>query len=126
MAFTSGDSRGDTDDRQYVRLNVNGDVRTRRLYNTPGGDYVNNRGTQWKIHIENTFGYHCVQLQQIKSISIIAGGDDGWQVSSIATYVSYDNYGRNSRLLSLNLDAYRWLDTDKSTQKEFKLHIQRC
>ena len=126
MAFTSGRGGAGSDNHHSIRLNVNGQVRTRYLYDLPGDDYEKNKGDLWKIHIENTFGFYCVKPDQIKSISLVAGSDDAWEVSSVATFVSFDNNGRNWKLLSANFDAYRRLDTDDFRQREFKLTIRRC
>ena len=78
MAFTSGGPDAGANSGHLIRLNVNGVVKTRYLYDLPGNDYKENKGDLWKIQIENTFGFHCVKPLQIRSISIVAGSSDRW------------------------------------------------
>ena len=129
MAFTSGRSGAGSDTNHHVRLNVNGRVYGRNLDDLPGDDYQKNRGDLWKMHINRfvpPFILKCVKPEQIRGVSLAVGSDDSWGISDVATFVSFDNNGKNAQLLSVNFNAYKRLSTQKNQLRNFKLNIRRC
>ena len=110
MAFTSGASDAGSDSTHVVEVQLtSGQVRCLPLYDRPGDDMLSHKGDLWKISFTDFhFTDGCITIQEISGVAIKEGGNDGWQIDSIATFVK-DVYG-GSQLLTQNLDAFRWID----------------
>ena len=66
-------------------------------------------------------GSKCVQMEEIKQVSLIANGNDGWYIASISTYVktTYSQY----MLLTENDDFNKWLDGNEHYPYNAKKHV---
>ena len=79
----------------------------------PGDDY--SKGDLWKLSIKEDFGFSgCTTKKDIQGIAILAGGNDGWHIDSIVTYVAVNEH--NWELSSVDLDVNRWVDGDSSSK----------
>ena len=87
------------------------------LYDRPGNDYFQNKGDLWEFSTDTT---DCIHPSDVISLSYRAASKDGWNIETAFTIVSLDD-GRYA-LLTADVDAYRWIDTDKTDQREFTLN----
>ena len=121
LAFTSGIARADSDSTHRIQLISHGVARDIPQYNRPGDDMQNNKGDLWVYPLtEFGFSTNCMQFTDIQGAAILAGGNDGWNIESIATIVGdgKNRYG----LLTADFNVNRWIDGDESSsQKHFTL-----
>ena len=82
MAFTSDLVHGYTEDFHNIELQCNGSVLTMTLYDQPGVEFQSYKGDLWEFSLPS-----CITLGAIMRVSIVANGDDGWNIGSIATLV---------------------------------------
>ena len=121
MAFTSGLENAESDTRHTVEIQASGEVQQQQLHDRPGDDYTSNKGDLWKMNI-STFGFRdvCITLSEIQRVSIVASGNDGWNIDSIVTLIK-DSAG-GIQILSQDLDVNRWIDGDSvDSHKRFNL-----
>ena len=85
MAFTSDLSGASSDTSHSIQLQYNGAVKTMALYDRPGDDYMSNKGDLWELSLS---GWQCIKIRDLQRVSIIANGNDGWNIESIVTLVS--------------------------------------
>ena len=104
MAFTSDLSGASSDTSHSIQLQYNGAVKTMALYDRPGDDYMSNKGDFWELGLSG-----CIKIRDLQRVSIIASGNDGWNIESIVTLVS-DSL--NIQVLTQNFDVDRWIDGD--------------
>ena len=125
MVYTSSQANADggADSVHRIEFQAKGAIRTEVLPNLPGDDYLIHKGDLWKLNIETYFGLSgCINKHDIEGIAILAGGNDGWDIDSIVTYVAVNEH--NWELSSVDLDADRWVDGDSSdTFKRFDLSL---
>ena len=109
MAFTSGRSRGGSNDRKNIHMKVKGIEITKRLPNLPKDDYSKNKGDLWKLSLGHFFGFSgCTRVDDVEEISLFNVGTDGWHIDSIVTYLVAD---RNTyQQSSVDLDIFKWVD----------------
>ena len=118
MAFTSNLNWASSDSSHRIELRYNRGVKTMDLYNRPGDDYLSNKGDLWELSLSG-----CIRLPEIQSVSIIANGNDGWNIGSIVTLVSDPV---NIQLLTRDFDINRWIDGDgASSHRRFDLTLSR-
>ena len=74
----------------------------------------------WKYNIASFhFPFSCVTISNIKKVSIIESGNDGWNIDSIVTLVGA---GGRFKVLTQDLDVYRWIDGNgHHTHRRFTL-----
>ena len=104
MAFTSGVSGASSDSNHGIQIQYNGTVKTMALYDRPGDDYMSNKGDLWELSLSG-----CIKFRDIQRVSIVASGNDGWNIESIVTLVSDSS---NIQVLTRNFDVNRWIDGD--------------
>ena len=121
MAFTSGKDYADSDTSYIIEIQANGKVQNRLLYDRPGDDMHKNKGDLWKINFSD-FGFtsDCITIGDISGASIVAKGNDGWNIESIVTLVKGTDGG--VKLLTQDLDVFRWIDGD-GPQKERRFDL---
>ena len=86
------------------------------LYNRPGDDYMSNKGDLWELSLSG-----CIKIPEIQRVSIVANGNDGWNIESIVTLVSDSS---NIQVLTQNFDVNRWIDGDgDSSHRQFDLAL---
>ena len=118
MAFTSDLSGASSDTSYSIQLQYNGAVKTMALYDRPGDDYMSNSGDFWELSLS---GWQCIKIRDLQRVSIIANGNDGWNIESIVTLVSDSS---NIQVLTQNFDVNRWIDGDgPSSQRQFDLTL---
>ena len=133
-----------SDNSAYIEVELqNSWKRTVKLYDRVGNDYYPNKGDLWKIQASAfkliLFRQHCAfklwgrchhipvprcfEKNDIKSVTLVTGGKDGWNIDSVVTYLRInDNY----QVLSQNFNVFRWLDTDNTpSHSKFPLTIVR-
>ena len=118
MAFTSNLKWANSDSSHEIELQYNGKTQTMDLYNRPGDDYLSNKGDLWELSLSG-----CVKLPEIQRVTIVPGGNDGWNIGSIVTLVSDSS---NVQLLTRDFNVNRWIDGDgASSHKKFDLSLSR-
>ena len=123
MAFTSGvrGAGSDRDHRIFVR--ATGMRRSARfLPDLPDDDYERNKGDLWKLPISFFGDAGCVKLQDVRSIVLVGGSGDGWNIDSAVTFaISEDYYWA---LLSVDLDVFQWIGRNRGPDEQrFPLSI---
>ena len=113
LAFTSGKNHAGSDDDAYLQItHKNGIVKHVQLYNRKGDDYSKNKGDLWKIKLSAfNFKDTCISRHDIKKLSLLHGGNDGWNIDSIVTFLKVRS---NYYLLSRDFNIFRWLDGNRS------------
>ena len=124
MAFTSGYKGAGSNVHHDIEVVTNDHTTRRRLPNVPGEDMDENKGDLWSLDI-NWFefppGTTCVLPTDITRISIVANGDDDWNIDSIAT-VAVMNNGQVI-FLTIDHDVYEWIDSNgRPEYASFDLH----
>ena len=109
MAFTSNLKWADSDSSHKIEIQHNGYV-SFKLYNRPGDDYLRNKGDLWELSLSG-----CIKLPEIRRVSIVEDGNDGWNIGSIVTLVSDSS---NVQLLTRDFNVNRWIDGDGSSSHE--------
>ena len=124
MAYTSNLQNAGSDSSHRISLQVKGSTSTKSLPNLPGDDYSPHLGDLWKLDLDNFFGFTgCIRINDINSISILEGSNDGWNIDSIVTFAVVD---QNSwELISADFDVFQWIDGDsEANEREFTLDLQ--
>ena len=120
MAFTSGLSGAGSDSDFSVEIQLNGEVRTSRLYNRPGNDFDYNKGDLWDW-LFSSFGFseNCIKISEIERISIVDSGieSDDWNIETIVTLV--DDSSNNYQILTHDVDVYHWIN-GRNTDSEHR------
>ena len=122
MAFTTGNQYAGSDNSPSIKLDLtNHDDDDVTLPDNKGDDMLENKGDLWKIPISHfSFNRQCLTKDDVIKVTLINGGNDGWQIASVITMLCY---GDNCDLLTANLGVNRWLDGDQNYQdREFTLH----
>lgn len=71
---------------------------------------IRNKGDLWKLDLSDfEFSDNCIQRSDISQVALLPGGDDGWRIESIVTFLTD---GSNYLLLSEDFAVYYWQDTD--------------
>jgi len=72
-----------------------------KLYDRPGNDYTRYKGDKWSIRLSD-FGFSdkCILRGDIVNLALLAGGDDGWNIESVVTYLKHDFTTVNSPEIS--------------------------
>ena len=78
MAFTSGVSGASSDSSHGIQIQYNGAVKTMALYDRPGDDYMSNKDDLWELSLSG-----CIKFRDIQRVSIVASGNDRWNIESI-------------------------------------------
>ena len=119
FAFTSGEDDADTSTYHNITLEYSGIVLTMTLYDRPGSEFILNKGDLWNFRLPS-----CITLHAITAVSVVANGNDGWNIESIVTLVrDTDN---RIQLLTNDFDVYRWIDSnDDVDHRKFKLTLSR-
>ena len=117
MAFTSNLPNAGADKSHIIQVKANGETRAKHLPNLPKDVYEPLKGDLWKLHLKNYFGFSgCITAKDIEGITIMHGGNDGWNIDSIVTFLVVDQY--YWQLSSVDLDVKQWIDGDESTSHE--------
>ena len=122
VAFTSDVHEGSTSAAEHsIELHASGQVRSLRLYNRPGVDTLAHKGDLWEYPISRFhFTDNCIRIGEIRSVSIIESGSNGWNIESIVTLVR-DSYG-GVGLLTQDFHVNRWIDSNRHfTHRRFQL-----
>ena len=120
MAFTSGIEDAQTKDAvgHAVEIGLAGRVTQLSLLpNNEGDDYQKHKGDLWKISFKDDFLLdYCVTKYDIRSITIMENGDDGWNIETIVTFIkSGDDY----ELATSDFDVNHWIQGDKEDSHRF-------
>ena len=123
IAFTSNLQHAGSNSGHSIEIQASGAVRSRRLYDRPGDDMLENKGDLWEYSL-SSFGFpdSCIRISEIQSVSIIERSDDGWNIASVVTLVrdSHNNVG----VLTEDFNVNRWIDgNDHHTHRRFELHL---
>ena len=120
IAFTSGLDHASTFDHPNIKLQYNNEsVRTMTLtlYDRPGFDFQPHKGDLWDFSLPS-----CITCDAIMGVSVVANGDDGWNIESIITLVrDTDN---RTQLLTQDFGVDRWIDSEEGHQT-FNLTLSR-
>ena len=123
-AFTSGLGYAGSDSSFYLALQLkNGETKRVLLYDRPGDDMLSYKGDLWTLEIDS-FGFEqlCIRKKDIAKVSIVAGGNDGWNIESIITVLrrAQDEY----TVVTADIGVNRWIDgNDKPEYLRFDLTI---
>jgi hypothetical protein len=110
MVFTSSS----TNDYHNIELHYNGSVQTMTLYDQRGIEFQSNKCDLWEFSLPN-----CIILDAITRVSVVANGDDGWNIGSIVTLVR--DTDDKIHLLTQDFDVNRWIDSDVEEHRNFNL-----
>ena len=124
MAFTSGRANAHSDTGHYIKIRLhNNEERRVRFPDNPGDDMLKNKGDLWEISL-SSFGFSmtCITKRDIHSVAIQEGGNDGWNIKSVATMV---RSGSKFQILTANMNVNRWIDgNDHPSHRSFTLTKQ--
>ena len=122
LAFTSGKVHAGSHDSHEVEVRAAGQTRVLQLPDLLGDDYLENKGDLWKLTFDDDLRFtQCVTLQNLDHIAIEAGGNDGWNIDSIVTYVGAPGHGFRDATIDFNV--FRWVDGDgEFSHRRFMLH----
>ena len=112
MAFTSGLKAANSDSLPYFHIGLqSGETRGIRVPNTDdANDQKRRKGDLWKIRIVDLgFRAQCVTADDISSVAMLNGGNDGWNIQSIVVAVSVPD-SPPLQLLTVDMDINSWLD----------------
>ena len=137
LGFTSGKKSAQSDDLPFIEITLQND-KTRKL-RFPDDNKIDhmtkNRGDIWEFPLffkNEQFEGSCVERADIKSVVVKQGGNNGWNIKSIVTFVRTDSEvlqlltieALPSQMLTVDLEVYRWIDGDSaSDRKEFSLTL---
>ena len=118
MAFTSDLYYASTVIFHNIELQYNESVQTMTLYDRPGVQFQSNKGDLWEFSLPS-----CVTLHMITRVSVVANGNDGWNIGSIIILVrDTDN---KIQLLTQDFNVNRWIDIDELEHRNFTLTLSR-
>ena len=109
MAHTSGRRHAQSDTIHYIELRIGSMIRKVKLDRPTIDDMTRNKGDFFQIPLYKfRFPYRCIRRSMINRVAITSGGNDGWNIQSIATFVR----GRFGRVypLTVDINKYRWVD----------------
>ena len=124
MAYTSDLHNSQSTTQHQIRLQAKGIGSTQILPDLPNGNFEQETADQWKLGIKDFFHFNsCITLNDIESITIIQGSNDGWNIGSIATFAVTDS--ECWELISSDYSINQWVDGDGFEQhKEFVLSLK--
>ena len=109
MAHTSGRRHAQSDSTHYIELRIGPIVRKVKLDRPTIDDMTLNKGDFFQVPLYRfRFPFHCIHRGWINRVAIISGGNDGWNIQSVATFVKV-KWGRVYPL-TVDINAYRWVD----------------
>ena len=112
MAFTSGAGDAGSDSSPYLSVHLrDGAHRRVRFYDRRGDDLSPSKGDIWRFGI-TSFGFSkskCITKEDIETVTIEAGGNDGWNIDSVMTVL---HGGLQFDVLTANMHVNRWIDGD--------------
>jgi len=111
IAKTDGRDHADTDDRPYLRLNINGYWRESRFPDLPGNDYMKHKSDWFEWPASDFYAFD--DLHDLHGIRIRAGGNDGWCYEDISVFVE-DEHG-NWHAVAMHFEVNGWIDGDGSS-----------
>ena len=123
MAYTSSLNGAGSYDNHRIRLQANGVASTINLPNLPKKKFSPNKRDLWKLDLGDSFGFtSCITINDMEHISILQGGNDGWNIESIVTFAVVDQYIWS--LTSADFNVNQWIDGDgANSYKEFTLSV---
>ena len=115
MAFTSGVRRAgsDRDHRIFVRAS---EMRrsARLLPDLPGNDYECNKGHLCKLPIAFLGDAGCIKLHDVRSVVLMGGSEDGWNIDSVVTFVISEDY----YWALLDSDVFQWIGRNRGPDEQ--------
>ena len=123
MAFTSSVKSSDSSEEHQIRVVAKGLISTQTLPDLPKGNFESKTGDLWKLEMEDFFNFTtCITINDIQSISIVAGSTDAWNINSIVTYAVIDS--ECWQLMSADYNVDQWIDdSDVKGRREFLLSL---
>ena len=113
-----------SDDSPFIEIDAVSQVRSLRLPDLPADDYTEGKVDMFRIPMGD-FGFSvytwsgvssCVRPSDIQRITIVEGGDDGWNIEHIL--VTGIMYNGQFDMLAENMFANRWIDGDGGSGDE--------
>ena len=108
LAFTSGRKNAGSDMSHKVEVRAAGETKVIKLPNRPGNDYYPYKGDLWELTFKDLGFSCCVTLKDLDHVAIESGGNDGWNIDSIVTYVNVTGHGFKE--LTHDFNVFRWID----------------
>ena len=123
MAFTSNLRYSGSNKQHQIRVVAKGLISTKTLPDLPKGNFESKTGDLWRLEMEDFFNFTtCITINDIQSISIVAGSTDGWNIDSIVTYAVIDS--ECWQLMSTDYNVDQWIDdSDVKGRREFLLSL---
>ena len=111
MGFTSGLQDAQSHHSPYLQISLKNNEEGTVIFPDNPGDMVQNKGDLWEIN-KSSFGFSvtCVTKKDIHSVTIKQGGNDGWNIKSIATMI---RSGSKFQILTADMNVNRWIDGDQ-------------
>ena len=126
LAFTADENNAGVGDLSKHEVEVEtsspNQIRQHKLTGSWANQYTRGKGDLFKFEMSD-FGFSgdCIKFQYIKRVSIKAGSNDGWKIDSITTHVKGAEGGK-IRVLTVDMDVYRWIDgNDEPAMEQFDL-----
>ena len=114
MAFTSGSSDAGSDDSPYLFLYLfTNEHSSARFSDRPGNDMSKNKGDFWIFNLYTDLGLSdsCITKDDVQSIVIHNGGNDGWKIESVMTTLAS---GTQYTVVTADIHLNKWVDGNPS------------
>ena len=109
MAFTSGSDEAGSDQHPYLYVYLTKEAGTVRFYDRPGDDMYSNKGDFWIFNLKTDLGLSdsCITKDDVQSIIIQNGGNDGWKIESVMTTLVA---GNQYTVVTADIHLNKWVD----------------
>ena len=113
MAFTSGSGDAGSDDSPYLYVYLTNEQGSTRFYDRPGNDMSGNKGDFWIFNLYTDLGLsdNCITKDDVQSIVIHNGGNDGWKIESVMTTLAVRN---QYTVVTADIHLNKWVDGNPS------------
>ena len=118
MAFTSGSGGAGSDDSPYLYVHLTNKQGSTRFYDRPGNDMYSNKGDFWRFNLKTDLGLtdSCITKDDVQSIVIQNGGNDGWKIESVMTTLAA---GTKYTVVTADIHLNKWVDGNPSGGDSF-------
>ena len=113
MAFTSGSSSAGSGHSPYLYVYLTNEQGSTIFYDRYGDDMYQNKGDLWIFNLKTDLGLTdtCITKDDVQSIVIQNGGNDGWKIESVMTTLAA---GSQYTVVTADIHLNKWVDGNPS------------
>ena len=131
FAMTTGKGGADSNHLPILHLVTRNDgSRSIKVPDLPGPQQSLNKGDFWRFNFKSDIGFSkvCFALSDFISIQLQNGGNDGWEIASIVTFLGgrfYSPQYHTYTLLTTDIDLDQMIDGDPAPGSHYSIELTK-